>query len=435
MLQKIKTIKFLIAFSAVIFLLNLSVQAQSNWLGMETLPSWNERSRAILQIDKISNDELKRCSIVVRQPTLPQDRLLTKMGWTLVGEAQIFGDMTAVTVAQAFDGMCRPMKFQTLIFVGNRVAGTLSPGAMDSRSDGYLTNVKLTTEKTLTAYYARYRQSDALCCPYKTEAVTFTIKPDGKNFLLVPEMKIDADAKGGNQNSDDAGKLENTSWRWQSTETASRTTKVDKPENYQLEFTADGKIRVLADCNRGGGSYESSGESLKFSPIFTTKMACPSGSLDMRFLNDLQAAQSYKIDGKMLLINLSGGGAMKFSGASSSDSATVLENTLWRWQSINDRKDEIIVDKPENYQIQFNPNGELGVKADCNGGGGTYKIKDDKLLISSIIRTQVFCGEQSLDGRFVKGLESARTFRVSGNFLFIESETGTLKFFRVHKQN
>ena len=128
--------------------------------------------------------------MVIRPATLTVDKILAKQGWTLVGEAQIFGRTTAVTVTTGFDGMCRPRGFQTLVFVGNRVAGTLSPGPMDSRTDGSLVNVKMTSETTLTAEYVRYRESDALCCPYKTEAVTFIIKPDGANFLLVPETKM-----------------------------------------------------------------------------------------------------------------------------------------------------------------------------------------------------------------------------------------------------
>ncbi|MDQ3221434.1 MAG: LppP/LprE family lipoprotein [Acidobacteriota bacterium] len=166
------------------------VAAQYRWLDDKPLPSWSERSRAILQTKKISTSELRRCGMVIRPATLTVDKILAKYGWTLVGPAYVYGKTTVVTWAQGFDGMCRPRGFQTLVFVGNRVAGTLSPGPMDSRTDSSLVNVKMTSETTLTAEYVRYRESDALCCPYKTEAVTFIIKPDGANFLLVPEIKM-----------------------------------------------------------------------------------------------------------------------------------------------------------------------------------------------------------------------------------------------------
>jgi heat shock protein HslJ len=305
-------IKSLLATFAVILSCGFDALGQSDWLDMKPLPSWNERKRAILQTKKISSAELKRCAVVVRQPTLPQDKLLTKMGWTLTGAAQVFGNTTVVTAAEAFDGMCRPLKFDTYIFVGNRVAGTLSPGQMDSRTDGSLVNVQLTGEKNLTAEYVRYRASDALCCPYKTEAVTFVIKPDGANFLLVPESKMQSGIIE-NQVPEAAMKLNKTVWRWQSSESATGKITVDKPENYQLEFKAEGKIAVKADCNGGGGSYATESNNISFMRIFTTKMFCGEKSLDNRFLRGLESARSFRIKGNNLSIGSEGeNGTMRF---------------------------------------------------------------------------------------------------------------------------
>ncbi len=305
-------IKFLSVVFAFVLSCGVNVLAQSEWLDIKPLPGWNERSRAILQTKKISSAELKRCAVAVRQPSLPQDFLLTKMNWTLVGAAQVYGKTTVVSAAEAFDGMCRPLKFQTLVFVGNRVAGTLSPGQMDSRTDGSLVNVQMTGERNLTAEYVRYRESDALCCPYKTEAVTFVIKHDGANFLLVPESKtqsglIENQAPGAEMN------LNNTIWRWQSSDSATGKITVDKPENYQLEFKADGKIAVKADCNGGGGSYATEGNNISFMRIFTTKIFCGEKSLDNRFLRGLESARSFRIEGNTLSIGSEGeNGTMKF---------------------------------------------------------------------------------------------------------------------------
>ena len=308
--MKNKVVNLFVAAFVIGFVFGGNALAQPDWLDMKPLPSWNSRSRAILQTNKISRDELKRCGVVVRQPSLPQDFLLTKMNWTLVGAAQVYGKTTVVSTAEAFDGMCRPLKFRTLIFVGNRVAGTLSPGPTDARTDGSLVNVRMTSEKNLTAEYVRYRESDALCCPYKTEAVTFVIKPDGANFLLTPESKIQS---GLIENQAGGAELKNTVWRWQESNAPMGKTTVDKPENYQLEFMADGKLSVKADCNGGGGSYTTEGDSISFVRIFTTKIFCGEKSLDNRFLRNLESARTYRIEGNNLLIDLAGdGGTMKF---------------------------------------------------------------------------------------------------------------------------
>jgi hypothetical protein len=186
MFLKIKTIKFLIAAFVVVLPLSSNAFAQKNWLDQNSMSNWNG-GNGISKTKKISSAELKRCADEVRQPSLEADSILMKNGWTLLGNpTQVYGDTAIVSVAGAFDGMCRPLKSQTFVFVGSKLAGTLSPTLMDSRTDGSLTHVKLTSATTLTADYARYRTSDPLCCPWKTQEVSFVIKQDGGNYLLTP---------------------------------------------------------------------------------------------------------------------------------------------------------------------------------------------------------------------------------------------------------
>jgi heat shock protein HslJ len=300
------------------FSVHAVAQSQYSWLDDKPLPRWSERSRAILETKKISSAELTRCRNVVRPATLPVDRLLIKYNWTLVGDAQVFGSTTAVTVAQGFDGMCRPLGFQTLVFVGNLVAGTLSPGPMDSRTDGSLTNVKLLSEMSLVADYIRYKGTDPLCCPSRINRVTFKIERDGRSWLLKPDFVTDAPYNMSvTKEASDTSALTGTVWRWESLQTPVEKVTVPQPENYTLELTADGKARILADCNRGNGTYQLDGQSLKFSAFATTRMACAPGSLDGRFLKSLDAARIYKIENGELLMDLvADSGTMKFVKAS-----------------------------------------------------------------------------------------------------------------------
>ncbi len=187
MFLKFKTIKFLIAAFVVVLPLGSNAFAQKNWLDQKSMSNWNSSSE-ISKTKKISPAELKRCADEVRTPSLEGDTILMKKGWTLLGNpTQVNGDTAVVSVAGAFDGMCRPLKSQTFVFVGSKLAGTLSPALMDSRTDGTLTNVKLTSATTLTAEYARYRANDPLCCPWKTQEVRFDIKQNAGNFLLTPQ--------------------------------------------------------------------------------------------------------------------------------------------------------------------------------------------------------------------------------------------------------
>jgi len=84
-------------------------------------------------------------------------------------------------------------------------------------------------------------------------------------------------------------------------------------ERYTLEFTGDGRVLVLADCNRGSARYtQEAGGRLTLTPIASTKMACPAGSQDAAFLRQLGDVESFGFDGGALRLQLRGGATMRF---------------------------------------------------------------------------------------------------------------------------
>ncbi|HEY6194339.1 MAG TPA: META domain-containing protein [Candidatus Eisenbacteria bacterium] len=53
-------------------------------------------------------------------------------------------------------------------------------------------------------------------------------------------------------------------------------------------------------CNRITGSYQSADSTLRFGPLNTTKMACPTMQTETKFLRALAATRRYRISGSML---------------------------------------------------------------------------------------------------------------------------------------
>jgi putative lipoprotein len=106
--------------------------------------------------------------------------------------------------------------------------------------------------------------------------------------------------------------LTSTAWAWQRTELADGKRIVARaPERYTIRF-ADGRASVVADCNRGGGGYQTGpGGSIAIGPIATTKKGCPDDSQDHEFLRSLASAESYRFEGSALVLELrNGAGAM-----------------------------------------------------------------------------------------------------------------------------
>lgn len=70
-----------------------------------------------------------------------------------------------------------------------------------------------------------------------------------------------------------------------------------------LRLMADGhKVQGSAGCNRMMGSYELRGSSLKFGPLATTRMACPSMDAEQAYLVALGATTRYEIAGTTLTL-------------------------------------------------------------------------------------------------------------------------------------
>ncbi len=104
-------------------------------------------------------------------------------------------------------------------------------------------------------------------------------------------------------------------WWWQRTQFADgRVIAPDAPDHYTLEFTADGRVAVRADCNRGGARYDAgAGATLVISPAALTKMGCPRGSQGAEFARQLERVAGYRVaDGNLVLTLRDGGGAMSF---------------------------------------------------------------------------------------------------------------------------
>lgn len=93
-------------------------------------------------------------------------------------------------------------------------------------------------------------------------------------------------------------------WQWERTVTPVETVESPAPDRYTLELAPNGRLLVRADCNRGTGSYRIGTGTIALGPIATTRMACPPGSLDARYLGDLQRATAFFVERGNLFIEL-----------------------------------------------------------------------------------------------------------------------------------
>jgi hypothetical protein len=78
--------------------------------------------------------------------------------------------MVVVDAAGGYDGMCRPLAYQSFVFVDGQFVGTISPDPMNSRTTGAGSVITLDGDR-VTARFLRYAPTDPLCCPSRGAVV------------------------------------------------------------------------------------------------------------------------------------------------------------------------------------------------------------------------------------------------------------------------
>jgi para-nitrobenzyl esterase len=88
----------------------------------------------------------------------------------------------------------------------------------------------------------------------------------------------------------------------------------DDKSKYTITFRTDGRVSVRLDCNRGRGTWTSSGpQQLQFGPLALTRAMGPPGALHDRLAKDWEFVRSYTLkDGHLFLSLLADGGTYEF---------------------------------------------------------------------------------------------------------------------------
>ncbi len=183
----------LVMFAAATVAASLLAQGpEQSWLD-RPLANWNVPGRAVpkaMPADETVAELGTRCSYAPPLRTTPGERALADAGWVpfrMFDRQIVVRDVEVVGGLAGADGMCRPVDFNVFVFVNGRLAGTLSPAQMDSRTDGSIGGaIRLSPDDTISAGFSRYLDKDALCCPSSHVTVRYRIDRQAAVPVVVP---------------------------------------------------------------------------------------------------------------------------------------------------------------------------------------------------------------------------------------------------------
>jgi hypothetical protein len=187
--MRVPGLSILTAFAIILSLMWSSPTSaqEKTWLDGD-LASWNTPGMAIPAAPAIDSNPDPRCAERERPAETAEDDALIAEGWRLFLPFQRGWGVTLISGLAGYDGMCRPLGYQSFVFVDGVFAGTVSPEPMDSRTTGAATDVTLRYADHVSAEYLRYAPDDPLCCASETDSVEFTIEDtlDGPVLNPVP---------------------------------------------------------------------------------------------------------------------------------------------------------------------------------------------------------------------------------------------------------
>ena len=128
-------------------------------------------------------------------------------------------------------------------------------------------------------------------------------------LCLIPGILV---ACGSSSTS--GGSLTGVTWQLTNVKFDGQSTNsiISEPDQYTITFQTDGTATVKADCNMAHLTYTTNGNQLTIKAGPMTLVYCGTASLSNEFVQALQVATAYTVQGSTLTINSGSNGSMDF---------------------------------------------------------------------------------------------------------------------------
>jgi heat shock protein HslJ len=128
-------------------------------------------------------------------------------------------------------------------------------------------------------------------------------KPGETPAVESSSSPVAADAGTQNADTDEQGSVPLSGTKWLLREVDGETVTIT--EGQKVAFITfieeEGRIHGFGGCNVFNGSFESDGEEITFGPMMSTRMACAEDNIEPRYLQALERADRFVVQGTDLI--------------------------------------------------------------------------------------------------------------------------------------
>ena len=273
---------------------------------------------------------------------------------------------------------------------------------------------------------------DPMCCPSLPATEVYELQ--GSELVMVSQTTGDASSESG---MGPTPELVGTTWQWVETQTGDDSVVTPgQPDAFFVTFNDDGSVNIGTDCNNMMANFtaDDSG-ALTIEPTLSTMMACPDGSQEAEYRQQLASATGYTTQGGQLTITLSDGGAMTFAPIASTETSagdSNLVGTSWTWvgTAMNDDS-EIVPVQTDAFVVTFGEDASVGASTDCNSFSGSYSEGENgQITIELPVATLMACPDDSQEQVFIADLTSVQSylFEAGNLYLLLPFDSGVMAF-------
>lgn len=200
-------------------------------------------------------------------------------------------------------------------------------------------------------------------------------------------------------------------------------TQVNENCNYVLQMDKTGVFYCTTDCNTISGCFEKSKNTLKFSGISFTELACDDMTVERSIIFNLPCIKSYEItdDTTLVLKDDKGHIMMELISYDSPDKSLYGKWRIEKYNSIVTTSNELTdVNEESDCVLQLNNTGFI-CTTDCNIISGNF-VEDNYILgFSNISMTEkaiegiVSCDDMELERSIEENLHCVKSYELKNN--------------------
>jgi heat shock protein HslJ len=165
----------------------------------------------------------------------------------------------------------------------------------------------------------------------------------------------------------------------------------------RLSFSED-DLSVSAGCNSMSGPYRVEGKKLVLAGLGSTEIGCDAAlhDQDERLADFFSARPSFELSGERLELS-EGEITLRFLDREQADPDRPLVDTQWEIDSYIEGNG--VSDAPasrpasKSPTVHFASDGTVHVMSSCNGGGGRYTVKGDRITLLDIGYSEEGCND------------------------------------------